>query len=258
MELPPLYSGYARYYDVIYAEYLRRVVPRLVDFAVEVLRREAEREVRDVLDVACGTGGPTLELARRGFRVVGVDVSPAMVEIARRKAAEAGVDARFEVVDMRELEYEEEFDAATCFFTSINYNVTDGDLERTLRGVYRALRRGGVFLADAPNPLRARRWLEGVPSAWRVDGEGVSILVIDAVAMSSVSGLIDWNRTLLISEEGRLTMVADRHRLRAYTAGELKLFARLAGFRRARIYGDMKLTEEEPSDARRLFLAAVK
>jgi len=258
VKLPPLYSEYARYYDVIYGRYLRQRVPRLADFAVEVFGREAEREVRDVLDIACGTGGPTVELARRGFNVVGVDVSPAMIEIARRRAAEAGVDVCFEVMDMRELRFEEEFDAVTCFFTSINYNVADEDLQRTLRGVLRALRGGGVFVADAPNPLASEQWLRGVPSVWRVDEEGISILVIDAVSMSNVSGLIDWSRTLLISEGGVLRMVADGHRLRAYTAGELKLHARIAGFRRARVYGDMRVTEEEPTSARRLFLVAVK
>ena len=258
VQLPPLYSEYARYYDVVYWEYLEKRVPRLIDFAMRVFEREAEREVKDVLDIACGTGGPTIELAKRGFNVMGVDVSPAMIEIARRKAAEAGVDVRFEVMDMRRLKFEEEFDAVTCFFTSINYNVEEGDLERTMKGVYKALRRGGVFLADAPNPYRAERWLRGVPSIWRVDRGRVSVLVIDSVYMSTVPGLIDWNRTLLVSDEGEVKIIADKHLLRAYTANELKLYARTAGFRRARIYGDTRLTEEEPRDARRLFLVAVK
>jgi len=60
-----LYSVLAGYYDVIYQDYLTSVVPRLVDFVEEVFKRDAGRPVKEVLDLACGTGGPTLELAKK-------------------------------------------------------------------------------------------------------------------------------------------------------------------------------------------------
>ncbi|RLF22350.1 MAG: class I SAM-dependent methyltransferase [Thermoprotei archaeon] len=258
MTIPPLYSKYARYYDIIYKRYLEERVPRIIDFVVEIFKMDAEREVRDVLDVACGTGGPTLELARRGFNVVGIDISPYMIEIAKEKARRMNLDVKFEVGDMRNLKFESEFDAVTCFFTSINYNMTDDDMTKAMKSFYRCLRKGGVFVADAPNPFRANTWLRGEPSIWRIDEDEVSILVIDVVVMSSVSAEVDWNRTLIISEKGRLKMVADRHKLRAYTANELKLYAKIAGFRRARVYGDLRITEKEPREARRLFIVAVK
>jgi len=53
-----LYTVLARYYDVIYRDYLVKVVSRFVDFVEGVFRRDGGRVVRDVLDVACGTGGP--------------------------------------------------------------------------------------------------------------------------------------------------------------------------------------------------------
>ncbi len=113
-------------------------------------------------------------------------------------------------------------------------------------------------MADAPNPFRAERWLEGTSSIWRVDAGETSILVLDAVSMSSVSAEIDWNRTLIVSENGEVRIYPDRHLLRGYTAGELKYFAGQAGFKRVRIYGDMRITEKEPWDASRLYLVAVK
>lgn len=181
-----------------------------------------------------------------------------MVRIARRKARERGLDVEFVVGDMRRLGFASRFDAVTCFFTSINYNVMYDDLLQTFRGVYESLREGGVFVADAPNPYRAERWLKGTPSIWRVDAGETSILVLDAVYMSSVSAEIDWNRTLIVSEKGEVKMYPDRHVLRGYTAGELKYFAKQAGFKEVKIYGDMRITEQEPRDAKRLYLVAVK
>ena len=67
-----------------------------------------------VLDVGCGPGRHALELARRGVAVVGVDASDDFVELARDAAERGGLDARFEVLDVRDLSYDREFDAALC------------------------------------------------------------------------------------------------------------------------------------------------
>ena len=154
--------------------------------------------------------------------------------------------------------FDKDFDAITCFFTSINYVLKNEDMERLFAGVFRSLRRGGIFIADIPNPYKMERWLEGIPTIWRVDHEKMSILIIDAVIMDNVSGLVDWRRTLIVDKEGRIEFIPDYHRLRAYTANELKIYAKYAGFRRARVYGDLRITDEEPRDAKRLFFVAVK
>lgn len=67
MGFPELYGRLARFYDVIYRGYLEKRVPAMVDFVLRVFEKDAGREVRDVLDVACGTGGFTLEFANRGL-----------------------------------------------------------------------------------------------------------------------------------------------------------------------------------------------
>nr|MCU0510357.1 class I SAM-dependent methyltransferase [Anaerolineae bacterium] len=59
-----------------------------------------EAGARSVLDAACGSGGHALALAQWGYEVAGADVSPVMVDMARRKAAEAGLDAPFAVTDL--------------------------------------------------------------------------------------------------------------------------------------------------------------
>src|SRR5262245_18003598 len=63
-----------------------------------------------VLDLACGTGRHSIELARRGFSVLGVDIATDLLEVADRDAAEADGDVSFLEADLRELPFEEEFD----------------------------------------------------------------------------------------------------------------------------------------------------
>jgi 2-polyprenyl-3-methyl-5-hydroxy-6-metoxy-1,4-benzoquinol methylase len=89
-----LYTELARYHDAIYREYLEHVVPRLVDAVDGVFRGYAGRSVREVLDAAYGTGGPTIELAKRGYAVRGVDLHREVVKVAREKARRAGLPTR--------------------------------------------------------------------------------------------------------------------------------------------------------------------
>jgi SAM-dependent methyltransferase len=100
-----------------------------------------------LLDVPCGNGRLTLELARRGCRMTGVDLSAEFVQEAKTGAAAAGVDAEFLRGDMKQLNRESEFDGAFCFGNSFGY-LTYADMTAFVAGVARALKAGGRFVID--------------------------------------------------------------------------------------------------------------
>jgi len=116
-----LYTVLAEYYDAIYRKRAERV-GKEIDFVKELFRKEAERGVKKILDLACGTGIPTLELARRGYdEVTGLDLHEEMLIVAKRKAEGEGLNVEFIQGNALELDFEEEFDAVTTFFSSIMY-----------------------------------------------------------------------------------------------------------------------------------------
>ena len=127
-----------------------------IDFVLE--RLELEPGAR-VLDVACGHGRHSLELARRGFRVTGVDLSPRSIELAREAAASEGLDdATFVERDARELDFDGGFDGAINLFTSVlGYFDEEAENRRVVEAVARALRPGGSFLVDTINLLSLAR-----------------------------------------------------------------------------------------------------
>ncbi|MFF9373620.1 class I SAM-dependent methyltransferase [Streptomyces griseoluteus] len=100
-----------------------------------------------VLDVGSGTGRPTAEaLARAGHRVLGVDVSPVMVELATRQVP----DAEFKVADIRDLELEEGSFEAVCVYFSL-LQMSRDEQRDVLTSLARALRPGGLaVLATVP------------------------------------------------------------------------------------------------------------
>lgn len=160
------YDGrHAELYDVFYAAKGYEAEARFVhDRLMEATRGPASR----VVDLACGTGRHAVALERLGHEVVGVDHSPSMIEVARRRAAREGVAARFEVGDLTRLEVPgAPFDAATCLFDAIGYVGTNEALERTFAGIHEVVRPGGLLVFEfwhaaamlrEFDPVRVRRF----------------------------------------------------------------------------------------------------
>lgn len=128
-----------------------------IDFVVDALGLGPGRRV---LDVGCGPGRHGLALARRGIEVVGVDLSPEFVALARETAAAEALPARFEVLDVRDLAYAGEFDAAICLCQG-GFGLLGGRDEVAVFGrIVRAVRPGGGLAVSAFHAPFAIRHLE--------------------------------------------------------------------------------------------------
>ncbi len=128
-----------------------------------------------ILDLACGTGRHSLELVRQGFSVVGVEIGPELVEIARKDAAEQGLEAEFIQGDLRELEFEDEFNVVLNLNDgAVGYFETDEENHKTFEVISRALKPGGQNLIQVPNVLYARARL---PQRSWIPSEGMVELV---------------------------------------------------------------------------------
>ncbi len=138
------YCGASRIYDAVNADI---DYSAWADFIVAGFSRfgagRAEPEL--VLDLACGTGSLTCQLAARGFDMTGVDSSPEMLEIARERC---GSGVLLLCQDMREFELYGTVGAVVCCLDSINHLTEDGDLDECFSHVHNYLVPGGVFIFD--------------------------------------------------------------------------------------------------------------
>jgi SAM-dependent methyltransferase len=139
-----------------------------------------------VLDVPCGIGRVAIPLARLGFQLAGVDLSPRLVDVANEKAASfklpAGT-ARFLVGDMHDLVSRfapSSFDAVLNVFTSIGYGSEEDDL-KFFRDAREVTKRGGLLLISG---LRNRDYIARNPSQ-NVYEESGKLLVLDTYAFDS-------------------------------------------------------------------------
>ena len=110
-----------------------------------------------ILDLACGSGRHSVELARHGFSVVGVDISSELIGIAKNEASALACEAEFIKADLRQLEFDAEFDIVLNLNDgAVGYLETDEENHRIFEVISRALKPGGQNLVQLPNVLYAR------------------------------------------------------------------------------------------------------
>jgi SAM-dependent methyltransferase len=100
---------------------------------------------KTILDIACGTGDLLGELHKEGFEVVGSDLSPEMIKVAKTK----NPTIEFYINDMSKIDLQKSFDVIICPFDSINYLLEDEMLDDTFKKVYKHLTDKGFFVFDA-------------------------------------------------------------------------------------------------------------
>ncbi|HEX2916347.1 MAG TPA: class I SAM-dependent methyltransferase [Chloroflexia bacterium] len=128
-----------------------------VDFLLELLQLP---KGSTILDIGSGPGRHSLELARRGYRTFGIDISSAFIEIARAQAQAENLPARFQITDARQLAFKHEFEAAICLCEGAFGLAGDENGHRQiLAGIYQALKPGALFVLTALNAFYTARYL---------------------------------------------------------------------------------------------------
>ncbi len=107
-----------------------------------------------VLDIACGTGKMTEELAKRGYQMIGADISAEMLSQAKISSDKTNLDILYIQQDMRFLDLYGTVDAVVCCLDGINYLSSIGDVKSCFSGVYKFLNEGGLFIFDINTPYK--------------------------------------------------------------------------------------------------------
>lgn len=121
-----------------------------IDFVVERARLAPGASI---FDVGCGFGRHSIELAKRGYNVVGVDPSSALLEEANNRAKDAGVEVAFVQSKAEAFTTNRVFDAAICLFTTLGQIDESGDNIGLIKRVSETLVDGGIFIVEVPQRI---------------------------------------------------------------------------------------------------------
>lgn len=204
----------------------------------------------EILDLCCGHGRHAIPLAERGYQITGQDLSPVFLEKAQVNAADAGVELSLVHSDMRQIPFNDTFDAVINIFSAFGYLESDEEDQRVLHQVHKALKPGGRFLLDTVHHSWVVKNFE--PRDWHV-GMG-DIIILEERQWDLLSGHNETTVTLVQPDGSR-----KRHSyaMRIYTAAELALMVTVAGLKIDATFGALD-GRELTLDAPRVVLLANK
>lgn len=228
--------------------------PRWADYVEKYFSR-LERSVETVLDLACGTGSLTYELALRGYRVTGVDLSDEMLSLAEEKCRELREPPQFFCQSMEKLCLPERVDACVCCLDSVNYVLQPKKLREAFRRVFECLEPGGLFLFDADTPEK----LEAMDGQIFLDETDREYCVWRGEYSQKRRICTFWMDIFRLHDQGAdlWSRGVEYHREYAYTMDELEGYLREAGFARISRHGELRMAKPRQGE-QRVFFAAHK
>jgi cyclopropane fatty-acyl-phospholipid synthase-like methyltransferase len=192
-----------------------------------------------LIDAACGTGGITLELAKAGYSVLGMDISQQMLTAAAAKSTKAGALITFVRQDIRAMRVHRPVDGIICSCDGVNYLLTTQDLTSFLTNARKSLSAGGVLLFD----------ISSEEKLMAMDGQLYGEETSDSAylwtnSVSSRTKVITMDITLFIKQLDYYRREHEVHRQRIWSTGEIEEALQKCGYQLNSMYG--AFTREPP------------
>lgn len=213
------------------------------DLYEEADTRLAEKEVQQVvtllhppdqasiLDLCCGYGRHSMQLAQRGFQVTGVDISEKQIQHAREVASKAHTQLDFHVADARKLNFQGAFDLVLNMFVSFGFFKEENENKEMLQGVFRALKPGGKLLLDFWNREKEIRDFKPIACEKIKD-----VIILKEWRFDALAGRLHWKNTVIFPDGKRESW---NHSIRAYTVAELKALVEEVGLKFEAVFGSL-------------------
>ncbi len=247
-----IYDLLAPFYDAINSDIDYK---SWADFIEKIIDREYRGDPELILDLGCGTGKMTLELARRGCDMTGIDLSPEMLNVAKERAEREGLDVLWICQDMTEFELYGTVDIALCCLDGINHLTAPSAMKKTFSLVHNYLSPDGLFIFDVNGKYK----FENIYSdrAYVMEEDGA--VCIWQNAYNEKSKICDFYITLFREEEdGSYTRYDECERERMYTCRSLKSALISAGFEPLGAYSDFDFSPATDASERIYIVARCK
>ena len=248
-------AWYEIFFDENYLkEYEKGLTPeraqKEADFINSTLNLPQTAEGARILDLCCGHGRHTVELAAAGYSMVGQDLSATFLNLAKDAAAARNLQIRFIHADMRQIPFERELDAVINLFSAFGYFDDDVENQKVLDAVARALKPGGKFLIDLLNTLRIIR--DFLPQSWDELSDGT--VVLTKRNYNILTGYNEECRTYIAPDGSKREI---HLALRLYFYPEFTEMLNRAGLAPIQVFGDYD-GSEYTWDSKRMIVLAEK
>lgn len=244
------YDTFSRFYDRLTdnVEYERRA-----DYFCSLLSAGGKKK-GILLDLGCGTGGISIEAAKKGYDVIGVDLSVGMLNEARQKAMQADVPLLLLNQSMDEIDLYGTVDFALCVLDGINHLDNAETVKRTLERVSLFMNPDGIFAFDVNTPYKHKEILGDNAFVYDLD----DLYCVWQNSYNEANGSVDISLDFFEEEDGAYYRSTEYITERSYPLEDISKWLEEAGFEVIGIYDDMTLDPVRPDSEKAVFSAKKK
>jgi len=246
-KIEPLHSriySLPLYYDIAFDF---RHIPRQSDFLEEVFRDITGRELESILDLGCGPGYYVEEFAKRGKRSTGIDISPEMIEYARRKISGQHLTTELIVGDFLDFSLHDPVDMAILMLDSASYILTNDSFIKHLECVASNLNHGGLYFIEFPHPADVIKGEQRLKNHWVTQRNGIVVETnwgFPSDRVDTISQVTQTTVSMRITDRGETFEERETSPQKFYMAQEILAIVRLSGvFEFINWYGDFKISQ---------------
>lgn len=245
-----MYKDFAGVYDRLQdADY-----EAFVDYYEKIFKRLG-KEPKLVLDLACGTGNITILMAKRGYDMIGLDLSCEMLNIARDKALAENLDILFLNQDMCEMELYGTVDAIVCALDGLNYITDPKDLQQIFRLAENYLNPGGVMVFDMNTEHKLRNILG--ENTYAIEEDGIYYVWQSEFFEDTKICAFELN-FFCEQEDGRYVRFDEYQEERAYSPDEISTMVQQSGLELTGVYKPFEFSTSSDNDDRSFFVILKK
>lgn len=218
-------------------------------------------KVKNILELACGTGNITLPLAKKGYDIAGIDISEEMLDVAFNKSEKMQIPLVLLQQDIIDLDFDlYDLDCVLSACDGFNYITSPNDLKKIFAKVYELLKKGGIFIFDISSYYKIKNILGN--NFMGESREELSYMWTNTY--DDETQLIDMDLDFFVKievddeeEDNVYERYRERHQQRAYKEYEIKNMLEELGFEEIDVFGDFTMKESK-EDSERIFFSAIK
>lgn len=221
------FQDYAYYYNSFYKDKDYRGEVENVE---QLFCKWGGKNQHYILNLGCGTGRHDVEFAQKGYSVTGIDLSPQMIEVAKRNSSK-GMTIEYEAADIRNYKTKRAYDVVISLFHVMSYQNTNNDIVDAFCTAANAIRDDGIFVFDLWYGLGVLSDKPTVRFKMVEDNEYILYRIADPV-IHVEENVVDVNYQVFIidKETGYVRMIKEVHKMRYFFIPELRFYLQKAGF----------------------------
>jgi SAM-dependent methyltransferase len=222
-----IFKDYAYYYNAFYKDKDYKIEAAQVD----TLLKKYGRDIRTLIDFGCGTGKHDLELVKLGYQCRGIDLSPLMVELAKKNTIQEKLEIDFSEEDIRNYKSSSMYDAVISLFHVISYQNKNKDVLNTFHSARRVLKKGGIFLFDVwygPGVLSDKPSIR----VKEIEDENNRLLRVATPIIHENENVVDVHYKIFVinKKTNQTQIITEIHNMRYFFKPELELMLEETGF----------------------------